>query len=563
MLVTFAFTLGLLLLASRIGRDVLGTHPASRLAPVSVAWIGIGTWASLLLACSLFEGVSSFVYLPGAVYLLIRGVQARGKLGQIPIATLSSAVAACGAASLYSLRPIVLFDTWLYHLNAVNWSATHGIVPGLGLLHGTLGYVCSWFSLGASVSHGVFEQRLYALPGALALALMVWQTLLSLYASAKGRGTVSDVVFLLGFAVAFAVCWKGRLLASCTPDTAVIGLSLQIFCEGARRFFGELHFERTDLATLLLATVVGFSFKLSFVVFLLPAALGFLVCLSRKSLDRRALFAAGILAVCVAVSVRATGYPFYPVKLARLPLSWALTEQEASKTQDDILVFSRYGSAAGTDAARGFWLFVWARTRPASAMLLLFSVVALAVLASAKQRAARFFVAPGAVALLLFFTKAPDMRYSLGLWCALVAMATALSLRSWIEKRLARSTPGTFVAAGFLAAILPALYLSPDEKAIKAAMGAHQREHLSEWLIPLRPVALTGPDARHLYPTPFQKHTTPAGVEYYLVVDDPGYQGPGNCPGNYHLMATQQPTTEQIAYRDPSKGLAAGFVRSR
>lgn len=558
MLLTFCILLGLLLLAWTLGRDLFPANLADRLSPVSLAWIGVGVWASLLLATSLFGGVTSYIYIAAGVYILARVVHMRRNWS-----SLWPPLLAVGIASLYSLRPVVLFDAWLYHMNAVNWSATHGIVPGLALVHYALGYVCSWFSLGASLSHGIFEQRMYILPGALALALMSWQACLCFRDLAKGKGFLSEVVFLAGFALAFAVSWKTRLIASGTPDMAVIGLSLQIMYEAARRLFGAIRFEPQEMSPLLLAAVAGFGFKLSFIVFLAPVLLGsaLLVGGAGKFLIRTNAVAAAILLVCVAVSVRATGYPVYPVNLARLDLPWAMTKQEIGSTQTEILMYSRYG----TQRAEGFWLPIWVKMRPGSAVLLVLSIGAVAVLTFRRQMLSRAIALPGVAGLVIFFSKAPDTRFCMGLWCSLVAVGGAVFLRSWLEKKLVGKR--MFWTAGFVLwvvlSVVAALHLSSDEKAILASTRAHQQRHLPEWMIPLKPVGFTGPDARHLYPTPFERRTTPAGVDYYLVIDDPGYQGPGNCPGNYHLMATQRLTTEHLAYRKPEQGLSGGFVHSR
>jgi hypothetical protein len=106
-------------------------------------------------------------------------------------------VVATGIASLYSLRVINLFDTWLYHMNAVNWMSTHGIVNGLGLLYAPLGYVDSWFALDASLNHGIMEGRVYTVTGALVIALMCWQSLLCINQLKSNNCALSNIAYPL------------------------------------------------------------------------------------------------------------------------------------------------------------------------------------------------------------------------------------------------------------------------------------------------------------------------------------------------------------------------------
>jgi hypothetical protein len=152
---------------------------------------------------------------------------------------------AAATASLYSIRVIENFDTWMYHMNAVKWYGSFGIVPGLALLETRLGWISSWFALDASLNHGLLAERMYSLPGLLVLTLLTWQALECLDALRRRAGALSDVAFLLAFICMFAFCWKRRMIASGAPDFAVIGLTLQI------RFNAASIFARSDFVNVL------------------------------------------------------------------------------------------------------------------------------------------------------------------------------------------------------------------------------------------------------------------------------------------------------------------------
>jgi hypothetical protein len=580
MLATFLIILGLLLLGRILGGDVLRCLRADveRFSPVSVIWVGLGIWSCCLLGMALFAGIPVSVYLVAGVYVLVRaGLGWRQWITRGGLRSVRLPVIAAAVSSLFSRRGIGYFDTWLYHMSAVKWYSAFGIVPGLALFQKRLGWTCSWFALDASLNHGLLAERVYALPGLLILTLLIWQTLTCLEALRRRAGALSDVAFPAAFLCVFACCWKSRMLASCTPDFAVIGLTLQIIYEASCRLFGK----ETDNGTtaciplFLVVAAIGFSFKLSFVGFILLAGVMYLGKLwrDRRSFSWQSLVPAGmagsILLIGAAASVRASGFPFFPIPAGRLDLPWSVTMDEAVSTQRDIFLCARYGLDAFAKH-QGFWLPTWAGQNPGAAAAVLGALLAVVVLALDRRGMARFLAALGGVGTAVFLLKAPDMRFGLGLFCGLISVAICLGLQPWIESvsrddRLRRVVPPLMLvcSTGLLLLIgVAGLHLSAYERIARQLTLANQTTPAREMVQPLVPVTLTtGSNTLQLSVAQFEERTTPFGVNYSIEMDAIGHQGPGRNPGNHDLMSTFELTTENIAFRDPGKGPAGGFYR--
>ena len=75
------------------------------------------------------------------------------------------------SAIVYASGPVTLFDTGLYHAQAVKWIKEYGIVPGLGNLHHRLAFNSSWFHLAAFFDILVFSGKSYHLVNVIAYAL--------------------------------------------------------------------------------------------------------------------------------------------------------------------------------------------------------------------------------------------------------------------------------------------------------------------------------------------------------------------------------------------------------
>ena len=64
------------------------------------------------------------------------------------------------SAMLYASGPVTLYDTGLYHAQAVKWLNEYGAVPGLGNLHHRLAFNSSWFCFSAFFDIMAFDGKI-------------------------------------------------------------------------------------------------------------------------------------------------------------------------------------------------------------------------------------------------------------------------------------------------------------------------------------------------------------------------------------------------------------------
>ncbi len=169
----FAFAVWLIALtaAAGYGRLVMPSHAdESGESEITRVYAGLLIVAAILLAAALFTNLTLLAglvaALPGMViYWRDRGSdkQPRCYIAILPLIAL-----------FVSLREIDLYDTALYHQQAVKWLAEHGLVRGVALVNFRFGFVSSWFALAAPLNHGIMAGRvgiIGGLPFALAVIL--------------------------------------------------------------------------------------------------------------------------------------------------------------------------------------------------------------------------------------------------------------------------------------------------------------------------------------------------------------------------------------------------------
>jgi hypothetical protein len=326
-----------------------------------------------------------------------------------------------------------------------------------------------------------------------------------------------------------------------------------------------------DTKVFLIAASIGFSFKLSIVGFAVLAGglYAYQLWRDRGSSNRAAYMPVTIsvliLLICIGASLKATGWPFFPIAIGRWNIPWALTIEEVANAQKDILMCSRYGQNALTSGTKSFWILSWAMNKPITATFVLGTILSVIILSKEKKRVAQFLVALGLVGLTVFLWKAPDLRFGLGLFAGIIAVALCQFFRPWVRSAMKIQQIGIYnigsAAALMTLLILSAMYMSPSECISKKLTRENQPSQISEVLLPLIPVTLTGSDIHHLAIAQFEEMTTRTGFKCSRAIDAPGHEGPGHCPGNHDLMSTLQLTTDAIAFRDPKRGPAGGFYR--
>lgn len=433
--VLFAIVLGWGLLVLWLLRRFGGTGFAGGLGTFQTVWLGYAALQGFLQLASFGLAINNLVFalscVPAAAgYVLQRDTLARRwrfawsrrlritvVAGVVVLLTwIVVAYAACDDVALY--------DTGLYHLQAVKWMTRYPVVLGLGNLHMRFGYNNSvhlfgaytdtlWEGVAAHLANGFL----------LACALSHWFT--EILVARTPRGRVRQVYCLFTLPWLLAKLWGGDVssLSTDLPLTIfsfVFALELLSLPRGSR--------DRSGLPLTVVVTVaaVAVTTKLGGMALLLVSGVIVLVFAGKAIVTRRWLMVLVLPALLVvgwlARGVILSGWLIYPV-FGHLPLNWSVPPKMAALDYGNIQSWSRmWKTPPEVLAEHGFWWWFapWLDTfRAAREFMLLVVSTALLAWRTAEgpgRSAVRTAGEWGAIAacllgILEWVTGAPDLRY--------------------------------------------------------------------------------------------------------------------------------------------------------
>lgn len=348
-----------------------------------------------------------------------------------------------------------IYDSGLYHLNAVRWAKEFALVPGLGNLHGRLAFNNSSFLYTAMLDVGPFAQRSHQV----ASGFLMWLLLINcahggvrLWSVPRGR-EAPDLYYALCLAPLLAWIVNSGYASSPSPDVPCFVLAIFLGGELLRflgpRPTGEEGRAMVPLAGLCLLAMVGITVKLTFAAF--AVALGAVaVCVHAwrvRTLDRivAALTLVVALAVLVLVqwSIRGvvlSGYPAYPATLGVVPVDWAIPAEVAQQMAQGVKAWARQPHVPPETVLHSWsWLGPWSRRvwwahRLELTFPLLGSVLAVGLVVYRLRRGCLrpglrgLALLPAVAALLVWFLAAPDPRFQGALAWVLCNSLLALGL---------------------------------------------------------------------------------------------------------------------------------------
>lgn len=412
--------------------------------------IPVGTVAAVALGALALPGV---VWLAFACKQAIAASSAASKQPshRMTIALVIAFALGCLWLANLSAGSGALYDTGLYHLQAVRWNHEHAIVPGLGNLHSRFAFNNSGF-LVAAMFEGVgwHGRSSHVFNGFLAAVLL--GHLVSLLAGMKREDTASRAVGVFAL-----VLLPGLIILALRP-LEIASLSTDftaaVVTAGGVALLAEAMWSRLgdeSHGSALVAIVGVFSaaatIKLSNAVLAAGAVLVALAVLSPKAWFapwRGRLCAALLAAMTLTVGVWSargvvlSGYPLYPADALAAPVSWRLAPDVLTEERNRTYNYSR-----GPADAYESWLGVPSSfrnlpTREVTVPLLIFvagSIVRglLQRHASARHGYVRQFLArtmwvfmPVMLAIIFWLTTAPAPRFAF----LLVWLMAAISMAS-------------------------------------------------------------------------------------------------------------------------------------
>jgi hypothetical protein len=363
-----------------------------------------------------------------------------------------------------------VYDTGLYHAQAVRWIQSFPIVPGLGNVHGRLAFNNSSFLYDALWNVGPWRGRYFHFANGLLLAVLLIQLILDIppRRSEKDSRVGSFFSALLLFGVVLAA--RGPWVSSLSPDLPVFVLGLVISRALLRALTRPDGPEFGDVAFVVLLSMIGVTVKLSFAVFGVAAPLLLMTVRFRR--DRRfplreaaaiGLIGIATLGVWAGRGVVLSGYPAYPSTFGGMPVSWRLPPSAARADVRGIRDWARFYcfSPAHNDIRR--WPEVWLRgslsNENVAIPLVMLAFAAFLYAVKAKKRKPTsvgwLFVPPTAWIAFWLFT-APDPRFAAAAFWVIGGGAAALALdAAWPDDPArARRWSRAFQALGVLGTIL-------------------------------------------------------------------------------------------------------------
>lgn len=374
---------------------------------------------------------------------------------------------------------IEAFQSWdgvLYHVQAVKWAKAYTVVPGLANLHGPLAFNNSSFLYDAMVDSGWWEGRGFHIANAALLLVAVLQAAVNGMQWRRGRSSSARCFAFVMVALALHSARDVASYSTDLPVALVLGAAITLIYSmlnttgAGTRHTGS--YEIVALAALLAASV---SIKLNAVAFAASAVpivafLWFRDHTVREAATKRALVWASVVIVGFAVAWTArgvvmSGYPFFPIAVAELPVDWRASAEHANLETAYIahteraftwrligsnwlrLIFVNDVNAAFVPAALAAIAFVtWWRLRSRSA-------------ASGAVPQTWWLSVPLLVAIGVWFVTVPSHRYSPVLFWSMAALCIAESQR--VLSAIGKDGGRRWAAAIVVACIASPLILEP------------------------------------------------------------------------------------------------------
>lgn len=344
----------------------------------------------------------------------------------------ASLVAGLATISALALGPGAEGDAALYHYPAVRWAASYAIVPGVGNLNPFLGYSHGNFLLAALLEAGPFLHRSHHLLNPLLVLVTGSRCLreaIRLFAPTISLPAVVGTVALLPVINALGSMWLISPSSNMGESMFVIVLVFELLA--LLRRTGQSH--GWVVALLAIGAVV---FKLSAA---LVAAAAFVLALRRMRLQ--AIFRSGVVGLLAGLGWLAggavrSGYLFYPMVFAPLPVDWRMDPQVPVSVARYISAYTKgtlHRLLQGEDD--GAWWWPWLeRSLLANDFLvpvLICVAAGIGVLWLPSARRRWWWLAPTGLGLVGWFLVSPDAQY-LG---AVLVLHTGLSLGLTLEAR--------------------------------------------------------------------------------------------------------------------------------
>lgn len=364
-----------------------------------------------------------------------------------------------------ALGPTPIYDTGLYHAQAVRWAAEYPIVPGLGNLHGRLAFNSSFFLYAALLDGVPWQHRAHLLANGLLLAVALLQALHALYRLLTSAAPPRLDRLFQGLMLA-PLLSQAIFVSSLAPDLSIFVLGFLITTQLAR-FLAPPAMEpaesRLRLVIIALLAAASMTVKLNGALLALPT-LAIVGALGAARLPNRArLLGIGLLVGALFLlpwalrGLLTSGYPAYPSTIGGVAMPWQVPRPLVLSEANWIQSWGRQPNRFWSEVlADGAWLQPWLASLPpylTTPLKLALGAGALALIvqrvAPAGLRRGWLLVAPPLLALMGWFVAAPNPRFA-----APAPWLLATGLLALAALPLHRAHPRERALAGLLCLLL-------------------------------------------------------------------------------------------------------------
>jgi hypothetical protein len=361
-------------------------------------------------------------------------------------------------AALRATGPCLNYDSANYHLSLVRWRSEYPLVPGLGNLHPIFGLNLGSLLFPALLENIVGQGRSSHFVGG-ALLVLAWVTVLEhivpLFRDPGSLTATNGAAVVWSYPVVFhLVGHRGSALTSLGTDLPVVLVAFaatSVFLEAWEGMktkdlaTGSMHLTVALSLVALLPVLKASSGVFSLATWFVWAWLGLRACNcsyeGRRAVLVAAVISAGLVLPWVIGNVTLTGYPFFPLSWAALPVDWRVPREYI----DGLLWWTRAYARTPGDFSRMLdqfgiaWVGYWLRVEGRPALnegIVPISVSALVISLGLLRRDGRSSrtseatlllgtVLPAGIALVSWFLTAPLFRYGEFLFWSLCSGVTA------------------------------------------------------------------------------------------------------------------------------------------
>ncbi len=357
-----------------------------------------------------------------------------------------------------SLPASEFHDTGMYHLNAVRWTSTYPIVPGLGNLHSRLGFSTGFFLFTSLLNAGPWLDKTFHITNGVLYLVLMAQSAWAVVPMLRSGHTDSYHFLLFPFSV---VVWflllTGTIIPSISNDPSIFVLGVVVAAQIIYLIEApHLSKQQTTYRVIwiVLLSSAGVAIKYNFAVMGVGFCLMALYIWNQRfgswwlipALTRLGVISmvAGVIILpAMARSIILTGYPGYPLTVAPVAVEWRIDEDYAHLETEFIRNFARNPQRAFGKPPPGWgWLGIWLdqRFRPNYlrdhiyfSIPFVTSVGAAVLLGGGLSRHKRVkvmrwvFFLPLLASLVFWFVVAPAPRFSgASIWLLSIGLITLL-----------------------------------------------------------------------------------------------------------------------------------------